>query len=191
MSEQKDEQLETLLPEVPEVFPVHKGITVLRGKTLTTTQSGWFKAVVEVLKGTKRQIRLYGWCKNKEGQYKLRQKFNISPGYAPIVKAVLTKFLTKESLGILLNEAPEAFPVQDGITVLRGRTLTTTPSGWRKAITEVSTGNKRQIRFFGWQKNQAGQYKKRQKFNVSPGYVDTLVQVLEAFLKSVKTSQHW
>ena len=191
MAEQKEERLEALLPEAPTVFPVHKGITVLRGKTLTTTQSGWFKAVVEVLKDTKRQIRLYGWCKNKEGEFKLRQKFNISPGYAPIVKDVLTKFETNENLSTLLPEAPKAFPVQDGITVLRGRTLTTTPSGWRKAIAEVSTGNKRQIRFFGWQKNKEGQYKKRQKFNVSPGYVDILVQVLEAFLKSVKTSQHW
>ena len=62
-------------------FPVGKGVKVICGKTLSKTNR-WWKVVllVKIKFGDKEsyQTRLYGWQKNKEGIYKLRQKFNVS-----------------------------------------------------------------------------------------------------------------
>ncbi|MCY3414676.1 MAG: hypothetical protein INQ03_23705 [Candidatus Heimdallarchaeota archaeon] len=82
--------IEELLPET-EGFPTGDGITPIRGKTLVKTGS-WLKAILLVETGNKKQIRLYGWQKNKEGEWKLRQKFNISKGYSIKLAEVLIAF---------------------------------------------------------------------------------------------------
>ncbi|MHA2245262.1 MAG: hypothetical protein ACXADY_09885 [Candidatus Hodarchaeales archaeon] len=82
--------LNELLPETEE-FPVGSGIKVIRGKTLTRT-STWWKAVVLVKLREKNQLRFYGWQKNKEGQYKVRQKFNVSKGYSTKLAKILIAF---------------------------------------------------------------------------------------------------
>lgn len=87
----EEEMLKDLLPEGPENFPVGEGVNVLRGRTLTK-MGDWHKAIVLVDNRGRKQIRLYGWQKNKEGEYKTRQKFNISSGYAGIIKDVLDTF---------------------------------------------------------------------------------------------------
>ena len=88
MQEQTQQSLlEVLLPDGPEKFPTPgRGIEIIRGRMLTETPA-WKKAMVWVRVtyqgSTKQQLRLIGWQKNKQGQWKVRQKFNISPaGYA-------------------------------------------------------------------------------------------------------------
>ncbi|MFW9990486.1 MAG: hypothetical protein ACFFD4_00360 [Candidatus Odinarchaeota archaeon] len=83
-------ELEKLLPNT-EGFPVGSGVNIIRGKILTKTTS-WLKAVVLVETGGKKQIRLYGWQKDKEGNYKVRQKFNISKGYSISLARILKAF---------------------------------------------------------------------------------------------------
>jgi len=87
----EDEMLAALLPEGPEKFPVGEGVKVVRGRTLTQ-MGDWHKAIVLVDNRGKKQVRLYGWQRNKEGQYKMRQKFNISPGYSSVIREVLEAF---------------------------------------------------------------------------------------------------
>jgi hypothetical protein len=75
--------LEILLPHGPSKFPTPgQGIEILRGRLLTQTPT-WKKAIVWVrvtYRGqTQQQLRLIGWARNKQGQWKVRQKFNISP----------------------------------------------------------------------------------------------------------------
>ncbi len=82
--------IEEMLPET-EGFPTGSGIKIIRGKTLAKTGS-WLKAVLLVQSGDKKQIRLYGWQKNKEGEYKVRQKFNISKGYSVRLAEILIAF---------------------------------------------------------------------------------------------------
>lgn len=72
-------KLKEILPEEIENFPVGQGISVLSGKTLVKTGT-WKKAILLVKIGNKKQLRLYGWQKNKEGIWKLRQKFNLPRG---------------------------------------------------------------------------------------------------------------
>lgn len=85
------DELEELLPET-EGFPTGKGIEVIRGKTLAKTPT-WLKAILLIQSRGKEQIRLYGWQKI-EGEYKVRQKFNISHGYSADVAEVLMAFYT-------------------------------------------------------------------------------------------------
>lgn len=74
--------LEELLTDPIEEFPVSKEVKIIAGKRLTKTAS-WLKAILLVQVGAdKKQLRLYGWQLNKEKQWKVRQKFNISKGYA-------------------------------------------------------------------------------------------------------------
>jgi len=82
--------LEELLPETND-FPVGSGIIAIRGKTLAKT-SEWWKAVVLIKSRNKEQLRFYGWQKNKEGEYKTRQKFNVSRGYASRLARILMAF---------------------------------------------------------------------------------------------------
>lgn len=83
--------IEDLLPQTEEIFPVGDGIKIIRGKTLAKTGQ-WLKAILLVEVGDKKQLRMYGWQKNKEGDYKLRQKFNISKGYSADVAEILMAF---------------------------------------------------------------------------------------------------
>ena len=83
-------ELEELLPET-EGFPTGEGIKIIRGKTLVKTGS-WLKAILLVEVSDKKQIRLYGWQKNKAGEWKLRQKFNISKGYSETLASILVAF---------------------------------------------------------------------------------------------------
>ena len=88
--------LEKLLDEEPDAFPVGKTVKALRGKTVAKTAQ-WLKAIVLVDVGNnKKQLRMYGWQKNKEGEYKVRQKFNISKGYANRLSEILVAFAESE-----------------------------------------------------------------------------------------------
>jgi hypothetical protein len=84
------EDINSLLPDT-EGFPVGEGIKVIRGKTLAKTGS-WLKALLLVNVGDKKQLRFYGWQKDKEGNYKVRQKFNVSKGYAATVGEIMLAF---------------------------------------------------------------------------------------------------
>jgi len=90
-----EKTLEELLPEKAEIFPVGKGVKVLRGKTLTKIGQ-WFKAIVLIEDDNKQQLRLYGWQKDKEGNYKTRQKFNMSSGYVKILIKIMQAFLEEK-----------------------------------------------------------------------------------------------
>ncbi len=88
-----DMSLRELLPDNPEEFPVSKTIKVVAAKRLAKTAS-WLKAIVlvEMSGGKKHQIRLYGWQKNKAGEWKVRQKFNISQGYSEKLSQICHAF---------------------------------------------------------------------------------------------------
>ncbi|MFW9934895.1 MAG: hypothetical protein ACFFDU_05255 [Candidatus Thorarchaeota archaeon] len=73
--------LSTLLDEPGETFPRRSDLKILRGKTLTKTPT-WHKAIILVQLSKGHQLRLVGWQLNKKGEWRLRQKFNISRGYA-------------------------------------------------------------------------------------------------------------
>lgn len=93
------EKLEVLLPEGPDNFPLGEGIKVLRGKTLVNNKL-WKKAIILIEnRAEKKQIRLYGWFKGKDGNLSVRQKFNISPGYSDIIIDVLISFLNEHEKG--------------------------------------------------------------------------------------------
>ncbi len=84
-----------LLTDNPEDFPVSKTIKVIAAKRLAKTAQ-WLKAICLIETGGRTQIRLYGWQKNKEGVWKVRQKFNISKGYADKLSDVLKAFSVEE-----------------------------------------------------------------------------------------------
>ncbi len=86
--------LDELLTEPPETFPSKSKIKILRGRTLAKTGT-WHKAIVLVDLDGKTQLRLYGWNKNKEDVWKVRQKFNISKGYAAKIAHILDVFATE------------------------------------------------------------------------------------------------
>ena len=81
----------------------------------------------------------------------------------------------------MLNDPIEEFPVSETIKVIAGKRLAKTGS-WLKAILLVETGeNKYQLRLYGWQKNKEGQWKVRQKFNISKGYAKNMAEIFQAF----------
>ncbi len=77
-------------------LPVSSTIKVLAAKRLAKT-STWLKAICLVETGGKRQIRLYGWQKNKEGIWKVRQKFNVSKGYSKRLSEIFAAFSEYDS----------------------------------------------------------------------------------------------
>ena len=86
--------LEELLNEPGDSFPKRsEKITIISGRTLTKTQN-WHKAIVLVVINEKKQLRLYGWRKNKDGQWRVGQNFNISKGYAAKISEILDAFVT-------------------------------------------------------------------------------------------------
>lgn len=87
--------LEDLLPNTDE-FPVGNGIKVIRGRILAKTGQ-WLKAILLVEVQGKKQLRFYGWQKDKEGNYKNRQKFNVSKGYADDIAEIMMSFSELES----------------------------------------------------------------------------------------------
>ncbi|MHA2224112.1 MAG: hypothetical protein ACXAC8_02835 [Candidatus Hodarchaeales archaeon] len=88
--------LTELLTDNIEEFPVSKSIKLLAAKRLAKTAQ-WLKAICLVETGGKQQIRLYGWQKNKAGEWKVRQKFNISKGYAEKLSLILSAFSEHKS----------------------------------------------------------------------------------------------
>ena len=94
--------LRALLPEDGEKFPAK--VKVIAGKTLSKT-GRWWKAILLVAVGNKIQLRFYGWQKNKEGLFKQRQKFNISPaGYLGDIISLLTVYLRESNRTIKSEE---------------------------------------------------------------------------------------
>ncbi len=73
--------LSTLLDEPGDSFPHRSKLKILRGKTLTKTPN-WHKAIILIEQAKGQQLRLVGWQRNKEGEWRIRQKFNIAKGYA-------------------------------------------------------------------------------------------------------------
>lgn len=102
-----------LLNESPDSFPVGQGVDVIGGKTISKTRN-WWKAIllVKTRFGSREQhqIRLYGWQKNKNDEYKLRQKYNISAtasiGY---LIDVLQMFTEESGKGMVLDKIYETF----------------------------------------------------------------------------------
>ncbi|MHA2023839.1 MAG: hypothetical protein ACTSWQ_09280 [Candidatus Thorarchaeota archaeon] len=86
--------LEELLHEPAESFPSRSTIKILQGRTLVKTGT-WHKAIVLIDMDGKKQLRLYGWNKNKENVWKVRQKFNISRRYAAKLAHILDAFATE------------------------------------------------------------------------------------------------
>lgn len=93
---------------------------------------------------------------------------------------ILERIETKMSLRELLTDNTEEFPVSKTIKVIAGKRLAKTAQ-WLKAIVLIETGGRHQIRLYGWQKNKAGEWKVRQKFNISQGYSEKLSQICHAF----------
>jgi hypothetical protein len=89
-----EKALDEILNEPAESFPSKSSIKILRGKTLAKT-STWHKAVVLVDVDGKKQLRFYGWNKNKENVWKVRQKFNVAKGYAVKIAHILDVFATE------------------------------------------------------------------------------------------------
>ncbi len=100
MKEEEFKFIKALLPEDGKRFPVGKGINVICGKTFAKTNR-WWKAVLLIKtkfdKVEKYQIRLYGWWKNNEGVYKVRQKFNISPSRYVVDLIDVLRLIIEES----------------------------------------------------------------------------------------------
>jgi hypothetical protein len=86
-----------------------------------------------------------------------------------------------------MNDDPTKFPVKQGINVICGRTLIKT-NNWWKAILLVNLdgqGNgKLQLRLYGWQKKD-GEYKQRQKFNVSMApYISDVIGIMQMLIQT-------
>lgn len=93
--------LQEILNENPASFPFYPTIKVLGVRTITRTRN-WIKAISLIdssrNKEPKYQLRLYGWQKNKKGEYKVRQKFNISQSaYVGLLIFVLNHFISSRS----------------------------------------------------------------------------------------------
>ena len=105
------EIIRSLLPEDGKNFPIGEGVNAICGKTLSKTNQ-WWKAVllvkIKVGKNEKYQLRLYGWQKNKEGIYKVRQKFNISPSkYTGDLIDIFQTFTEESGKGHVLKNVYE------------------------------------------------------------------------------------
>jgi len=85
-----------------------------------------------------------------------------------------------KGLSTLLDESGDSFPRRSALKILRGKTLTKTPS-WHKAIVLVELTKGSQLRLVGWQLNKDGEWRMRQKFNISKGYALNIAEVCEAF----------
>ncbi len=84
--------LKELLTDPIEEFPVSKSLKLVAAKRLAKTAS-WLKAICLIeMAGGKFQVRLYGWQKNKAGEWKVRQKFNISKGYSGKLSQIFQAF---------------------------------------------------------------------------------------------------
>lgn len=83
--------LSELLNEPGDAFPKRSELRILCGKTLTKTPT-WIKAVVLVEVAGKPQLRLCGWRRQKEGEWRLSQKFNIARAYATKVAEILEAY---------------------------------------------------------------------------------------------------
>ena len=84
--------LKEILTDPIEEFPVSKTLKLVAAKRLAKTSS-WLKAICLIeLAGGKHQIRLYGWQKNKAGEWKVRQKFNCSQGYSGKLSTIFQAF---------------------------------------------------------------------------------------------------
>lgn len=104
--------LKTLLPETD--FPsLGEGLTVLCGKTLSRNNLWWKACLFVIDRNGKEQLRLYGWQKTRhgaliEGEYKLKQRFNVSKKFANILFEINAAFLGRNvTAGITNNESIE------------------------------------------------------------------------------------
>lgn len=95
--------LEKILRTAGNTFPVRETSTLkpVCGLSLSKGKK-WWKAIVLVRittsSGDKYQLRLYAWAKNNNGEWKLRQKFNISKArYVSNIVDVLTLFAPLQS----------------------------------------------------------------------------------------------
>ena len=80
----------------------------------------------------------------------------------------------------MLDEPGDTFPKRSKLEITRGKTLAKTPT-WHKAAVLVEVGGKWQLRLLGWQLNKEGEWRLRQKFNISQGYAAQLAEILESF----------
>jgi len=92
--------------------------------------------------------------------------------------------MRRKSLTELLDEPGDAFPRRSSIKIVCGKTLVKT-SKWHKAVVLAEVDNKRQLRLCGWQETTDGEWRFRQKFNISKGYAARLSEILDAFATEV------
>ncbi|MFW9830977.1 MAG: hypothetical protein ACFFD8_04320 [Candidatus Thorarchaeota archaeon] len=85
-----------------------------------------------------------------------------------------------KSVDALLDEPGDSFPRRSELKIIRGKTLTKTPS-WHKAIVLVELAKGRQLRLVGWQRNKEGDWRMRQKFNIAKSYAFIIAEVCEAY----------
>jgi hypothetical protein len=83
--------LTELLDEAGDGFPQRSNLKILCGKTLAKTPT-WIKAVVLVEVAGKPQLRLCGWQRRKDGEWRLAQKFNVARAYAIKVAEILEAY---------------------------------------------------------------------------------------------------
>ncbi|TFH08774.1 MAG: DUF4263 domain-containing protein [Candidatus Thorarchaeota archaeon] len=87
----------------------------------------------------------------------------------------------------LLVDAPEDFPVGDGIEVVGGRTLYKGGDWWKAVLlinAKYGQSEKPQLRFYAW-KFKKGRFAMQQKFNMSmSSYVYDMIDILNAFADS-------
>ncbi|MFX1563820.1 MAG: hypothetical protein ACFFDP_11010 [Promethearchaeota archaeon] len=85
-----------------------------------------------------------------------------------------------KGLSELLNESGDTFPQRSKLKILRGRTLTRTPT-WIKAAVLVEVAGKPQLRLCGWQLRKEGEWRLTQKFNIKQSYANKVAEILEAY----------
>ena len=100
--------LRLLLPEDGSKFPIVGNLEPICGKTLVKS-GNWWKAIVltkqKVKNREKYQLRLYGWFKNEEGVYKVRQKFNVSlSSYLSNIIDILQVFVQESKNEVILEK---------------------------------------------------------------------------------------
>ena len=79
----------------------------------------------------------------------------------------------------LFPEPPSTLPRELGALRVYGVRTITRFGVWHKAMVLVDNGQAFQLRFYGWKKNPAGQWKQRQNFNLTGSNMFDLLDVLQ------------
>ncbi len=90
----------------------------------------------------------------------------------------------RRKLAKLFPEPASTLPRKLGMLRVYGVRTITRFGAWHKAMVFVDNGQALQLRFYGWKKNAAGEWKQRQNFNLTGSNMLELLDVLQQiFLK--------